>query len=435
MSGIRVCDPELLSLGMTLPGVLERGRVVASLPSLGLLTLAGMTPDGHDVSYHEIQEFSDQEKLPRDFDLVAISTLTPQIREAYTLSDRFRKLGTKVVLGGLHVTSCPDEASQFCDAVVVGEGELHWVDVVHDAEKNELRSRYDATTTNRKHGSFAMAQSPMPRFDMLEIGRYNRLTVQTSRGCPLRCEFCAGSILLTEKYKQKPAERVLAEIDQILKIWRRPFIEFADDNSFCNRNYWKQLLPELAKRRIRWFTESDISIGEDDELLEAMHRSGCMQVLIGLESPDAESLEGIELKTDWKHRRWSKYREAIRNIQAHGIAVNGCFILGLDGHDETIFDRVYQSIDELQLFDVQLTVQTAFPGTPLYQRLKESGRLLKEEAWERCTLFDVNFEPNLMSPERLREGLHDLVQRVYNPDALNQRRDRFRREHFRPRTN
>jgi radical SAM superfamily enzyme YgiQ (UPF0313 family) len=428
MSGIRVCDPELLALGMTLPGVLERGRVVASLPSLGLLTLAGMTPPGHDLTYHEIQEFQDLKCLPQDFDLVAISTLTPQIREAYALAERFRQNGTKVVMGGLHVTCLPEEAAEYCDAVIVGEGELHWADVVRDADNQRLQKRYD-----KRFGTFDLQHSPMPRFDLLDIQRYNRLTVQTSRGCPLKCEFCAGSILLTDKYKQKPIERVLAEIDEILKIWRRPFIEFADDNSFCNRKYWKSFLPKLAKRRIRWFTESDISIGEDDELLQMMHAAGCMQVLIGLESPDEASLQGIELKSDWKRRRWPQYRDAIHNIQRHGIAVNGCFILGLDGHDATIFDSVLAATEELQLFDVQITVQTAFPGTPLYERLKTAGRLLEPEAWERCTLFDVNFEPAQMSPDQLRSGLHDLVKRIYNPQALNHRRDRFLRAHFQPR--
>ena len=113
----------------------------------------------------------------------------------------------------------------------------------------------------------------MPAYELLEPSKYNRLIVQTSRGCPLRCEFCASSILLRARYKQKPIEKVLAEIDRIRAFWRRPFIEFADDNAFVNRRYWKQLLPELKKRKIRWFAETDLSIHEDAELLRLMRRA------------------------------------------------------------------------------------------------------------------------------------------------------------------
>ena len=138
---------------------------------------------------------------------------------------------------------------------------------------------------------FDLQDAPMPAFELLDIGRYNRLTVQTSRGCPHRCAFCASSILLTKQYKQKPADRVLAEIDRIKTLWEHPFIEFADDNTFVNKAYWKELLPELKKRNIRWFTETDVSLAQDGELLHLMRESGCAQVLIGFESPTAPALQ------------------------------------------------------------------------------------------------------------------------------------------------
>ena len=428
MSGIRVCDPDLLALGLTLPGVVERGEVIASLPSLGLLTLAGMLDrDRHEVSYHEVQDFDPDAELPGDFDLVAISSLTPQIRQAYALADSFRKTGAAVVLGGLHATCLPEEARPHVDAVVVGEGEIHWPQVVRDTESGQLQGQYvDAKA------SFDMAQSPLPAYDLLQVDKYNRLTVQTSRGCPLKCEFCASSILLTSKYKQKPIELVLRDIDAIKAIWRRPFIEFADDNSFCNRRYWRELLPELAKRKVRWFTESDISIGTDSELLKMMRQAGCFEVLIGLESPDESGLAGVELKSDWKRRRWHQYRECVQNIQAHGIAVNGCFVLGLDNHDTGIFDAVAKAAEEMELFDVQITVQTPFPGTPLYDRLKRDQRLIDAEAWEKCTLFDVNFVPARMTPDELTGGFHQLVSELYAAEAIAHRRERFREKYYIP---
>jgi radical SAM superfamily enzyme YgiQ (UPF0313 family) len=419
MSGVRACDPELMRLGMTLPGFVERGKVIASLPTLGLLTLAGMTPPQHSCEYLEVKELSKLDGCPDRFDLVAISSLSAQISEAYELADRYRALRVPVVVGGLHVTALPEEAGRHADAVVVGEGEPVWLEVLEDAEARRLKRSY------RARRDFPLAEAPVPAFELLDPAKYNRLVVQASRGCPLRCEFCASSILLTRRYKQKPIDKVLAEIDRIRSVWRRPFIELGDDNAFVNRRYWKQLLPELDKRKIRWFAETDLSVHEDAELLRLMRASGCAEVLIGFESPGEWGLSGLELKRDWKRQRWRESKEAIRRIQSHGIRVNGCFILGLDGQGPEIFDRVLEFAMETEMFDVQITVQTPFPGTPLYDRLKREGRLLRDEAWETCTLFDINFRPERMTAQELRRGFIDLGQRLYSHELTERRRANF----------
>ncbi len=426
ISGIRACDVELLQLGLTLPGFLERSKVIASLPSLGLLTLAGMTPAKHHCRYHEFDDIGKMDSLPNGFDLVAISSFTSQIAQAYELADRYRARGVKVVMGGLHVTVLPDEALRHCDAVVVGEGEPVWPEILSDAEAGHLRELY------RTSDSYDLACAPTPAFNLLSPEKYNRLTVLASRGCPFQCEFCASSILLSPRYKQKPIERVLAEIDCICGLWPRPFIEFADDNALVNRSYWKRLLTELCKREIRWFAETDLSVHEDDELLDLMHRSGCAMVLIGLESPTESGLAGLELKSDWKRNQWPKYREAIRKIQSQGIRVNGCFVIGLDEHGPDIFDSVLEFARDTELFDVQITIQTPFPGTPLYSRLQRENRLLLNDAWERCTLFDINYLPKHMSVEELRQGFHRLALRLYSEEMTSWRRENFRRRYFRP---
>jgi radical SAM superfamily enzyme YgiQ (UPF0313 family) len=426
MSGIRVCDEELLRMGLTLPGFVERSKVIASLPSLGLLTLAGMLPDHHEVSYIEVDDIDKSPALfdhLAGFDLVAISSFSAQILEAYQLADLLRGQGVRVVMGGLHVTCMPDEAGQHCDAVLVGEGELAWPQLVSDAEQDRLQPRYGSVAEE-----FDLAQAPMPAFELLDMERYNRLTIQTSRGCAHKCEFCASSILLTSQYKQKPAARVLAELDRIVSLWQHPFIEFADDNTFVNKKYWRELLPEIAARKIRWFTETDISIARDEELLRLMRESGCAQVLIGLESPSAASLQGLETRNNWKARQQAGYMEGIRTIQGHGISVNGCFILGLDDHDHTIFDRVYDFVEESGLHEVQITLQTPFPGTPLYSRLREEGRIVEDGAWNRCTLFDINFEPRGMTRDQLADGFKELTARLYSDEYTRRRRTRFREQ-------
>ena len=424
MSGIRVCDTELLRLGLTLPGFVERSKTIASLPSLGLLTLAGMTPTRYDVQYFEISELKasyERGEIPEGFDLVAISSYSAQIDEAYALADQYRRQGITVVLGGLHVTSLPQEAAQHADAVVLGEGESVWTGLLSDFEAGNLQPFYDA-----RNGDFDLACAPMPAFELLIPDRYNRLTVQTSRGCPHLCEFCASSVLLTKHYKQKPVARVIAEIDRIREIWTHPFIEFADDNSLVNRPYWKEFLPQLKNRHVRWFTETDISVGDDDELLQLMRESGCAQVLIGLESPTPASLAGLEIRADWKRRQWQKYEAKIHSIQSHGISVNGCFIIGLDGHDESVFEDVCEFVEATGLHEVQITIQTAFPGTPLYDRLASERRLIEPEAWRKCTLFDVNFVPTLMSVERLERGFRELAVRLYSDESYRRRRERFK---------
>jgi radical SAM superfamily enzyme YgiQ (UPF0313 family) len=426
LSGVRACDPELIALGMTLPGVLDRGRVIARLPSLGLLTLAGMAGPGHECSYYEVEDVSSLDPLPDGLDLVALSSLSAQVPDAYRLADRFRARGVQVVMGGLHATALPEEAAKHCDAVVVGEGESSWPALLRDAEAGRLQRIY------RPSGEFDMENAPRPAFELLRPDHYHRLTVQVSRGCPFQCEFCASSILLTPRYKMKPVAKVLDEIDRIRAIWPRPFLEFADDNALVHRRYWKHLLNELKARKLRWFAEADVSVHEDEELLTLMRESGCVEVLIGLESPDAPGLRGIELKSDWKRKQAPNYLEAVRRIQSHGIRVNGCFILGLDHQGPDAFDRVYEFAQVSELFDVQITLLTPFPGTPLYQRLKRDGRLLHDGEWERCTLFDVNYVPLRMSAEELRGRFRDLVERLYSDEMTRWRQETFSRNYLWP---
>lgn len=421
MSGVRAHNAELTKLGLTLPGFVDRNRIIASMPSLSLLTLAGMTPAEHEVEYHEIADMKQLPTMPDDFDLVAISTFSAQAYEAYEVAKRYTDAGTPVVMGGLHVTSAPEEPGRYGAIAVVGEGEPLWLEILHDADAGQLKKIY------RSAGNFDLREAPMPRFELLDAAKYNRITVQTSRGCPHKCEFCASSILLTNKYKLKPVEKVIAEIHAIKAIWPKPFIEFADDNSFVHAAHYKELLKRLAPEDLRWFTETDINVAQDDEMLGLMRDSGCQQILIGLESPRRASLRGIERVSDWKARQQENYKMAIAKIQSYGITVNGCFILGLDGDTPEIFDDVLEFVRDSGLYEVQVTFLTAFPNTPLYRRLKAEGRLLRENAWELCTLFDINFQPRGMSVEQLQAGFLRLVKELYSAEETAKRRRNFKR--------
>lgn len=443
IAGVKLQTRKFAELGVTLPQFMNRGRVIAQLPSLALLTLAGATPDGVEVEYIEVDDVHAFAAQPRlDFDLVAFSTYTARAFDAYVVSDAYRAAGVPVAFGGLHATVLPEEVAQHADAVIVGEGEALWPEVLHDfqrAGRAGLKQYY----REAQPGRYNLAHSPMPRFDLLanvpapevsdtvrtgqinRLGAYNRITVQTTRGCPWDCEFCAASKLYGPKYRLKPVDRVLAEIDAVRALWTRPFIEFADDNTFVHREWSKHLLRELAVRDLRYFTETDVSIAEDDELLDLLYESGCRQVLIGFESAKQTGLIGLD-RAGWKSRQYDRYLPAIEKIQGRGVSVCGCFIVGLDTDTPEVFDELREFIERSKLLEVQVTVLTPFPGTRLYSRLEAEGRLLYPGAWDRCTLFDVNFQPRGMSVEQLEEGVMQLWRDTWNAEALAWRKQHYR---------
>ena len=420
MSGLRAHNAELTRLGLTMPGFVERNKTIASLPSLGLLTLAGMTPDDVELGYFEVDNLTDFDGLPDDYDTVAISSFSAQMKDAYVLADQFRAAGVRVILGGLHVTARPDEALQHADSIIIGEGEPSWPQLISDLERGNLQSTYDSRAT-----PFNLADAPMPRYDLLDPEKYNRLTVQTQRGCPFDCEFCAASIRLSPLFRVKPVDKVIAEIRRIKEIWPKPFIELADDNTFANKKHAKRLVRALIPEQIKWFTETDISVARDAELLALLRDSGCSQVLIGLESPTLAGVSGVEQKSNWKAKQFDTYYSAIDRIQSYGITVNGCFVMGLDGTGPESFQQVLDFVRESGLYEVQVTIQTAFPATPLYDRLKKSGRIIDETAWELCTLFDVNFHPDGMTAKELEDNFLWLVQELYSAEATKARKASF----------
>jgi len=421
MSGIRAHDPELLALGLTLPGFVERSRKIASLPSLGLLYLAAATPPGHELRYFEAE--SDRTEPPEVYtcDLVAISTFSAQVLEAYAIADRLRRAGVRVAMGGLHVSVRPEEAARHADYVMRGEGEAAWPAIVEAAAAGAPPRVFDASG----FPAVDVAALPVPRYDLLGDRPYNRFTVQTSRGCPWRCDFCASTVMLSRSYRKRPVSAVIRDIRAIMALRERPFIEFADDNTFVDKAWGKELCRRLAPLRLKWFTETDISVADDPELLDLMAKAGCRQVLIGLESPGASALEGMEMRANFKARRAAGYAPALKRIQAHGITVNGCFILGLDEHGPEVFGQVLDYARSIPLYDVQITILTPFPGTPLYDRLLAEGRLVEPERWDLCTLFDVNYRPKKMSIEELRGGIRWLTERLYGAEETAARRKPF----------
>lgn len=426
LSGVRVRNEDLMRKGLTLPGFVERSRVIASLPSLGLLTLAAHTPSHWDIEYRECDDFGPQQMahwvaqiVSEGFSIVAISALSARVLEAYCLADALRREAVTVILGGLHVSALPDEAARHADAVVQGEGEAVWPSLLEDWGKGELRPLYSSFSQ-----PFCFQNSRVPRYDLLDIARYNRLTLQTTRGCPLDCAFCAASRTISN-YKKKPLAQIRRELEAILAIWPRPFIELADDNTFVHRKWARELAALLAEYKVPYFTETDISVADDDELLELLADSNCAQLLIGLESLSSASLKNVD-RAHWKLGQREHYAEKIAKIQSYGISVNGCFVLGFDEDGPDVFERTRDWILSSELAEVQITLLTPFPNTRLHRQLEAQNRLLEPIFWNKCTLFDATFRPAQMSVEVLEREFGWLMEEIYRNDVVAQRRRQFR---------
>lgn len=409
-SGLRVREAELAEFGMKLPGLAARAGTLAQLPSLGLLTLAGALPNEWSCSYHEAD--GDLDRLLQQISsenpaLAAISALTASAEPAYRFARCLSAQNIQTVFGGLHASTCPEEASQYFDSVCVGEGELMWQAILRDVATGQLKPRYEATRTT------AAIDWPRPRFELLRHPRV-RWTVQTQRGCPLACEFCAASRLIS-RFREKPVELIREELAAITKLDSHAAIELADDNTFAGPRDPVPLLETLGAFGVRYFTEVDWRVGERPTLLHNLASSGCIQVLIGI-----ESLVFRYPGMGAKEAELARIMAAIDRIQDAGIAVNGCFIVGGDGETRSSLAALGQFIRSTDLADVQVTLSTPFPGTPLRTRLAQSGRILADRNWSNYTLFDVTFEPDRMSVSELETGYRELLGELF--DATESRR-------------
>lgn len=396
---------------MLLPGLRERAEALSGLPALGLLTLAGMTPESWTYSYHRS---SDSETLVEDVlqtkpDLVAVSALTASVLEAYQFCEQLKVENCQTVIGGLHVTAMPEEATGYADSVCVGDGESSWLEILADCENRTLKRIY------RPSKAFDLSASPMPDFALQGKRNPQRWTIQTQRGCPWACEFCGASRLLGPA-RYKPVNRIAKELCAVKNLDRTPWIELADDNTLAGRKDSFELLEEIGKANVRYFTESDWRIGTDPKLVRALADSGCVQVLVGIESLNFR-YSGMGKKTS----ELAKILDAVDTIQDAGIFVNGCFIAGADGETPQSLDAMGTFIRESSLAEVQLTLQTPFPGTGLYRRLQRDGRLLADRDWSWYTLFDVVFEPDAMTVAELEKGFRRTGLSVFSKSAAAKR--------------
>jgi Fe-S oxidoreductase len=382
----------------------EPNRNIWSGVSTALLTIAALTPSENDIVF--IDENYENIDFSQKYDLVGISSMTPNAMRAYTISDEFRNREIKVVLGGVHPTLLPDEAKEHCDAVVIGEAENVWKDVLEDTKNNILKSFYHSNKLAN------LNLSPIPRFDLLKADNYKYIWLQTSRGCPHDCEYCTASKIFGKGFRRKNNDQIFKELELIKSKFGNKQIFFADDNFLAQKEKIRPLIEKLTDLHLRWNAQCDISIGQDDKFLELLKKSGCALLFIGLESISEDNLKYID-KNNWKYQQLKNYSKYIQNIQSHGIGVMGAFMVGLDSDDLSVFDRLSDFIINSHLYHSSITILTPVYGTRLRDRLLKENRLLPAN-WDNYTGYNVNFIPQKMSTQELEEGLTALYKKVYN---------------------
>jgi len=390
------------------------------MPNLGLLTIAGFFPRDWELRYLEEDYVNPNRReetlFDRDYDLVCLSACNNQAYRAYRIADAFRSRGAKVIMGGLHASALPEEAAQHCDAVLIGEGEDTVKAFLDDFQKGEIKQFY------RSSGEYDLTKSPIPRFDLVEdIRRFNKINVQATRGCPRNCGYCSTKAAYGSRYRTKTVEQVRSEIRAVKALYPNPFISFADDNLLAKREYALELLKMLEEEQVRWECYCDIGIYQDEELLQALALSNCVELLIGLETVNEESLKGV---SEWKTRMLPHYREAIDAIQAHGLAVLGLFMLGFDGDRPDVFAKMQAFIEESRLFDVDFAILCPIPGTRVFEALDQEGRILSKD-WDRYTWYHVNYQPKHLTEGELRDGIMRLFEAFNRPEQIFRRKQYF----------
>ncbi|MDP2156749.1 MAG: radical SAM protein [Nitrospirota bacterium] len=387
-------------------------NMVFRFPYLSITTLAALTPPEVEII---IQDENLQEICFEGFDLAAISIMTPLAVRGYEIADQFRSNGTKVIMGGFHATWLPDEAGRHADAVMVGEADTVWQTIIADALANRLKERYTPSENSDLCGL------PPARRDLLrKDGYFFTNTIQTTRGCPFDCDFCSVTAFYGNTYRCRPLEDIEREIHAI--SGGSNFIFFVDDNITGNPGHAKKLFELLKKYNFRWLSQTSITFADNPELLKLAKESGCHGMFIGFETLTQEGLNSLNKKFN----KADKYADSIKRIQDHGIGIQGSFIFGYDWDTKASFDAVVNFTEKTRLDSTLFTILTHYPGTRVFSRMMEEGRILTTD-WSKYDMAHVVYKPKNMTVDELQQGYLEANRQFYSWGSMFKRLPAWRR--------
>ncbi|MDD5508098.1 MAG: radical SAM protein [Bacteroidales bacterium] len=379
--------------------------------SLGLAIVAALTPSHWQV---EILDENLDLVTFREADLVGLTSFTSNANRAYEIARIFRTRGVPVVMGGIHASMIPEDAVPYVDTMFTGEAEGAWPEVIADFEAGKLKKRYEG-------GLPDLDAIPRPRHD-LSHSMLIYASVQTTRGCPMDCNFCTVSAFNGTRYRLRPVKEILDELESIPK--RRIF--FVDDNIIghnkLTREHARELFRGMIDRKLNkeWFSQASMNIADDPELVKLAAQSGCKMLLLGIESEKVENLQEIHKMANLK-LGVKQYRSVFRCLHRYGIVVLGAFIFGLESDTVDDLYRRKSYINRSGVDAIQATILTPYPGTRLFEKMVGADRLIKKdfpEDWQHYNMFVTTFRPNKMSPEALSAAMKNIWKKLYNRNSL-----------------
>ena len=384
-----------------------------SIP-LTLPYLAGLTPPDVQIELRYLGQKQIDGDYDKDYDLIGISALTTHAEAAFRIADAFRERGRKVVMGGIHPTIDPEPAAEHCDAVVVGEAETLWPKVIQDVKNNCLKKIYKDERFPDLKGI------PSPRFDLLDFGGIAEevyYPVLTSKGCPNHCEFCFVPEMFGGRLRTRPLEDVVRDVKAIVDNKNSRKITFVDDNIIGHRKYAKRLFKEVAPLKVKWAGECTLDIADDQELLDLAAESGCIQLSVGMESINEESLAEVNKGSNLV----AKYPDQIRKIQKKGILLVANIMFGFDHDSKESLLNTPEMLIRWKLHLVAPFILRPVIGTRVFERLEKEGRLLPEATHLNTRTDVATFVPKQMSPQELEQVFQKAVRRFYSLPSVARR--------------
>ena len=409
----------------------ERKKEEAFLFRLSFLNLpyiAAISPPGVEVKI--VDEAFEKINFGEKVDLVGITAQTPVALRAYQIADEFKKRGIPVVMGGVHASMLPQEALQHADAVVVGEAEEVWPDLIEDLKRGQMRQIYVGS-------EFINPSSlPLPRRDLLNEKFYFPLKLlETTRGCPHRCDFCGVSKFFGFRYRSRPITEIERELKTLFQVGpvmnpvlkkilsllskdlpyflKRRLLYIIDSNIAGDKRFCLELLSLLKEFDLLWYGHAPVSIAFDQKLLEGFSQSGCIAINIGFESFSTQNLNAMGKGFNQP----SRYNEAVKRIHDQGIGIMGTFIVGLDDDDPGVFQRIIDFCIDSKLDWALTFIMAPYPGTDSFLRLEKEGRIFCRD-WEKYDSLHVVYQPLRMSVEELEKGMRRIWREVFSTSSI-----------------